>query len=391
MRLDEKERKQVIYFDNSATTAMAPEAIKTYTDVAMRVMGNPSSLHQLGAVATRLLEASRQQISALLGVSSDEIYFTSGGTEGDNWILKGVAFEKRIYGRHIIVSSIEHPAIKNTAQWLKTQGFEVDYAPVDARGFVDVSKLADLLREDTILVSVMAVNNEVGSIQPLKAISELLADYPTTGFHVDAVQAIGKIAVEDFMLPRVDFVTFSAHKFHGPRGVGIAMIRAGKRLTPLLHGGGQENNRRSTTENLPAIVATAKALRLTLLDDALKRKNVSQMKQVMLESLKTYDKVILFSEMADFAPNILTFGIRGVRGEVLVHGFENHEIYISTTSACSSKKNAAAGTLVAMHVPSQYATSAVRISLDFSNNMAEVEQFLTVFKLLYAEFDKIAH
>ena len=391
MRLDEKERKQVIYFDNSATTAMAPEAIKTYTDVAMRVMGNPSSLHQLGAVATRLLEASRQQISALLGVSSDEIYFTSGGTEGDNWILKGVAFEKRIYGRHIIVSSIEHPAIKNTAQWLKTQGFEVDYAPVDARGFVDVSKLADLLREDTILVSVMAVNNEVGSIQPLKAISELLADYPTTGFHVDAVQAIGKIAVEDFMLPRVDFVTFSAHKFHGPRGVGFAMIRAGKRLTPLLHGGGQENNRRSTTENLPAIVATAKALRLTLLDDALKRKNVSQMKQVMLESLKTYDKVILFSEMADFAPNILTFGIRGVRGEVLVHGFENHEIYISTTSACSSKKNAAAGTLVAMHVPSQYATSAVRISLDFSNNMAEVEQFLTVFKLLYAEFDKIAH
>ena len=381
----------MIYFDNSATTAMAPEAIKTYTDVAMRVMGNPSSLHQLGAVATRLLEASRQQISALLGVSSDEIYFTSGGTEGDNWILKGVAFEKRIYGRHIIVSSIEHPAIKNTAQWLKTQGFEVDYAPVDARGFVDVSKLADLLREDTILVSVMAVNNEVGSIQPLKAISELLADYPTTGFHVDAVQAIGKIAVEDFMLPRVDFVTFSAHKFHGPRGVGIAMIRAGKRLTPLLHGGGQENNRRSTTENLPAIVATAKALRLTLLDDALKRKNVSQMKQVMLESLKTYDKVILFSEMADFAPNILTFGIRGVRGEVLVHGFENHEIYISTTSACSSKKNAAAGTLVAMHVPSQYATSAVRISLDFSNNMAEVEQFLTVFKLLYAEFDKIAH
>ncbi len=391
MRLDEKERKQVIYFDNSATTAMAPEAIKTYTDVAMRVMGNPSSLHQLGAVATRLLEASRQQISALLGVSSDEIYFTSGGTEGDNWILKGVAFEKRIYGRHIIVSSIEHPAIKNTAQWLKTQGFEVDYAPVDARGFVDVSKLADLLREDTILVSVMAVNNEVGSIQPLKAISELLADHPTTGFHVDAVQAIGKIAVEDFMLPRVDFVTFSAHKFHGPRGVGFAMIRAGKRLTPLLHGGGQENNRRSTTENLPAIVATAKALRLTLLDDALKRKNVSQMKQVMLESLKTYDKVILFSEMADFAPNILTFGIRGVRGEVLVHGFENHEIYISTTSACASKKNAAAGTLVAMHVPSHYATSAVRISLDFSNNMAEVEQFLTVFKLLYAEFDKIAH
>ncbi|PCS00369.1 cysteine desulfurase family protein [Lactococcus fujiensis] len=380
----------MIYFDNSATTSMAPEAMKTYTDVATKIMGNPSSLHQLGTVATRLLDASRRQISELLGVQPHEIYFTSGGTEGDNWVLKGVAFEKKPFGNHIIVSSVEHPAIKNAAEWLRTQGFDVDYAPVDAKGFVKVKELKALVRDETILVSCMAVNNEVGAIQPLKEIADFLEDKPTISFHVDAVQGLGKIAVEDFMLPRVDFVTLSAHKFHGPRGVGILVIKAGKRLTPLLHGGGQENNKRSTTENLPAIAATAKAMRLTLTDDSLKRKKVGKMKAVIYNALKAYDKVILFSEMEHFAPNILTFGIRGVRGEVVVHGFENHEIYISTTSACSSKKNATAGTLVAMNVPNKYATSAVRISLDHTNNMSEVEQFLTVFKILYSEFDKIA-
>lgn len=381
----------MIYFDNSATTAMAPEAMKTYTDVATRIIGNPSSLHNLGTVATRLLEASRRQIAELLQVQPHEIYFTSGGTEGDNWILKGVAFEKRPYGNHIIVSSVEHPAVKNAAEWLTTQGFELDYAPVDKDGFVIVEQLAKLIREDTILISVMAVNNEVGSIQPLAEIAELLADKPTISFHVDAVQGIGKMPVADFLLPRVDFATLSAHKFHGPRGVGIAVIKSGKRLTPLLHGGGQENNRRSTTENLPAIASTAKALRLALNDDETKRSKVLAMKKVIFEALAKYGRVVIFSKMEHFAPNILTFGIRGVRGEVVVHAFENHEIYISTTSACSSKKNAAAGTLVAMNVPGKIATSAVRISLDSSNNMAEVEQFLTVFKQIYAELEKVSH
>lgn len=209
----------MIYFDNSATTSMAPEAMKTYTDVATKIMGNPSSLHQLGTVATRLLDASRRQISELLGVQPHEIYFTSGGTEGDNWVLKGVAFEKKPFGNHIIVSSVEHPAIKNAAEWLRTQGFDVDYAPVDAKGFVKVKELKALVRDETILVSCMAVNNEVGAIQPLKEIADFLEDKPTISFHVDAVQGLGKIAVEDFMLPRVDFVTLSAHKFHGHVGL----------------------------------------------------------------------------------------------------------------------------------------------------------------------------
>ena len=186
----------MIYFDNSATTAVNPMVLRTYTDVATKIMGNPSSLHGLGTTATRLLEASRRQIAELLGVDSQEIFFTSGGTEGDNWILKGVAFEKRPYGNHIIVSNVEHPAVKNTAEWLKTQGFEVDFAPVDGDGFVIVSELEKLIRDETILISIMAVNNEVGTIQPIGEISDLLADKPTISFHVDAVQAIGKIPLE---------------------------------------------------------------------------------------------------------------------------------------------------------------------------------------------------
>ena len=380
----------MIYFDNSATTAVNPMVLRTYTDVATKIMGNPSSLHGLGTTATRLLEASRRQIAELLGLDSQEIFFTSGGTEGDNWIIKGVAFEKRPYGNHIIVSSVEHPAVKNAAEWLKTQGFELDYAPVDADGFVIVSELEKLIRDETILISVMAVNNEVGAIQPIQEISELLADKPTISFHVDAVQAIGKVPLETWLTDRLDFATLSAHKFHGPRGVGIVVAKKGKRLTPLLHGGGQEHNWRSTTENLAGIAATSKALRLALDEDDFKRKKMLAMKQAILEELEKHKKVYVFSKMTDFAPNILTFGIRGVRGEVVVHAFEQHDIYISTTSACSSKKNAAAGTLVAMNVPSKLATSAVRISLDSTNNMAEVEQFLTVFRQIYQELEKVS-
>lgn len=382
---------KIIYFDNSATTAINPEVLRTYTDVATKIMGNPSSLHSLGTTATRLLEASRRQIADLLHVNTEEIYFTSGGTEGDNWVLKGVAYEKERFGKHIIISAIEHPAVKNTAAWLARQGFEIDEAPVDERGFVKVSELEALIREDTILVSVMAVNNEIGSIQPIKEIAKLLENRPTISFHIDAVQAIGKIAVEDFMLERVDFATFSAHKFHGPRGVGFLYIKSGKRLAPLLHGGGQENNKRSTTENVAGIAATAKALRLALSDFDHKVEKIRQMKAIIFEELSKQEKIILFSEMDDFAPNILTFGIRGVRGEVVVHAFEKHEIFISTTSACSSKKNAAAGTLMAMHVKPDLATSAVRVSLDHTNNMLEIEAFLTIFRNIYQEMLKVAN
>ena len=379
----------MIYFDNSATTKPYPEALATYTEVATRIWGNPSSLHNLGSQATRILEASRKQIAELIGKKAEEIYFTSGGTEGDNWILKGVAFEKAPYGKHIIVSDIEHPAIKESAAWLKTQGFEVDYAPVDARGFVKVDALANLLRPDTTLVSVMAVNNEIGSIQPIHDIAALLEDRPTVSFHVDAVQALAKVATEVYLPERVDFATFSSHKFHGLRGVGFVYIKEGKKITPLLTGGGQEKEMRSTTENVAGIAATAKALRLAMENQEAFANKTQQMKEVIRKELANYPDVTIFSGEDHFAPHILTFGIKGVRGEVVVHAFEELDIYISTTSACSSKAGKPAGTLIAMGVDKSIAQTAVRLSLDLENDMSQVEQFLTKFKLIYEQTRKV--
>ena len=379
----------MIYFDNSATTKPYPEALATYTEVATRIWGNPSSLHNLGSQATRILEASRKQIAELIGKKAEEIYFTSGGTEGDNWILKGVAFEKAPYGKHIIVSDIEHPAIKESAAWLKTQGFEVDYAPVDARGFVKVDALDNLLRPDTTLVSVMAVNNEIGSIQPIHDIATLLEDRPTISFHVDAVQALAKVATEVYLPERVDFATFSSHKFHGLRGVGFVYIKEGKKITPLLTGGGQEKEMRSTTENVAGIAATAKALRLAMENQEAFASKTQQMKEVIRKELANYPDVTIFSGEDHFAPHILTFGIKGVRGEVVVHAFEEFDIYISTTSACSSKAGKPAGTLIAMGVDKSIAQTAVRLSLDLENDMSQVEQFLTKFKLIYEQTRKV--
>ena len=379
----------MIYFDNSATTKPYPEALSTYTEVATRIWGNPSSLHNLGSQATRILEASRKQIAELIGKKAEEIYFTSGGTEGDNWVLKGVAFEKAPYGKHIIVSDIEHPAIKESAAWLKTQGFEVDYAPVDARGFVKVDALASLLRPDTTLVSVMAVNNEIGSIQPIHEIAALLEDRPTISFHVDAVQALAKVATEVYLPERVDFATFSSHKFHGLRGVGFVYIKEGKKITPLLTGGGQEKEMRSTTENVAGIAATAKALRLAMENQEAFASKTQQMKEVIRKELANYPDVTIFSGEDHFAPHILTFGIKGVRGEVVVHAFEEFDIYISTTSACSSKAGKPAGTLIAMGVDKSIAQTAVRLSLDLENDMSQVEQFLTKFKLIYEQTRKV--
>ena len=379
----------MIYFDNSATTKPYPEALATYTEVATRIWGNPSSLHNLGSQATRILEASRKQIAELIGKKAEEIYFTSGGTEGDNWILKGVAFEKAPYGKHIIVSDIEHPAIKESAAWLRTQGFEVDYAPVDARGFVKVDALASLLRPDTTLVSVMAVNNEIGSIQPIHEIAALLEDRPTISFHVDAVQALAKVATEVYLPERVDFATFSSHKFHGLRGVGLVYIKEGKKITPLLTGGGQEKEMRSTTENVAGIAATAKALRLAMENQEVFASKTQQMKEVIRKELANYPDVTVFSGEDHFAPHILTFGIKGVRGEVVVHAFEEFDIYISTTSACSSKAGKPAGTLIAMGVDKSIAQTAVRLSLDTENDMSQVEQFLTKFKLIYEQTRKV--
>lgn len=379
----------MIYFDNSATTAIYPLALDTYVKTSQRIMGNPSSLHDLGTQASRLLQQARKQIAELLTVQSNEIFFTSGGTEGDNWVLKGTAIAKRDYGNHIIISSVEHPAISRTAAQLSELGYEVSIAPVDEKGFVIVDKLKELIRPETILVSVMGVNNEIGAIQPIEEISKVLESYPKIHFHVDAVQAIGKVDQAKWLTSRVDFATFSAHKFHGPRGVGFIYWKTGKKLAPLLNGGGQESGQRATTENLPAIVAMSRALRMHLEKKEERPNHTAVIRQYLKEALSGFDKVAIFSGDDNFAPHILTFGIKGIRGEVLVHALEEKQIFVSTTSACSSRKKVDSSTLHAMNVPHEIATTAVRVSLDEANTMAEAEQFMIVFNHLYNRFSKI--
>lgn len=380
----------MIYFDNSATTKVDPGVLDTYQKVSNSVWGNPSSLHAMGEQAFHLLEQSRKQIADLLGAQPHEIFFTGGGTEGDNWVVKGTAIEKRQYGKHLITTAVEHPAIKNSMEQLAQLGFDITYLPVDDEGRIFIQDLKDAIRPDTILVSVMAVNNEVGTIQPLLEVANVLKDYPKIHFHIDAVQGIGKGIQPLIMNDRVDFVTFSGHKFHAPRGVGFIYARTGRRIAPLLTGGGQEKNQRSSTENLPAITGMAKALRILLDDEEAKVQKQRQIKSMIYDHVQSFSKVVMFSKNQDnFAPHILCFAIKGVRGETIVHAFEQEDIFISTTSACSSKKQQASSTLTAMKVDSDISTSAIRISLDSANTMDEAREFNQTFDRLYKEFSKI--
>ncbi|MGA9518691.1 MAG: cysteine desulfurase family protein [Trichococcus sp.] len=377
----------MIYFDNSATTKMYPQALDTYRKVNEQFFGNPSSLHRLGNEADALLQQSRKQIAHLLGAQPDEIFFTSGGTESDNWAIKGTAMEKFAAGKHMIASSVEHPAVTKSLEQLEKLGFEISYLPVDANGIVSIDELEKVIRKDTILLSIMAINNEVGSIQPIEAIGELLENYPWVHFHVDAVQAVGEC--EPLIRhPRVDLLSLSAHKFHGPKGVGILYKKHGKRIAPLLTGGGQESGMRSTTENVGGVAAMAKALRMTLESSESSRKQERLVRSKLVAALSEYEDVRIFSP-EDGAGHILCFAMKGVRGEVMVHAFESQDIFISTTSACSSRKKGTPYTLGSMGVPVSWSQCAVRISLSGENTESEAEAFIEHFRTLHGQFQKI--
>ena len=370
----------MIYFDNAATTKIYDDALTSYVQVSQKFFGNPSSLHQLGVDAFQVLTKARAQVASLLSVQPEEIFFTSGGTESNNWAIKGTALEKSVFGKHIITTKIEHPSVIQTCKQLERFGFEVTYLDVDSKGIVSIDQLKESLRKDTILVSVMAVNNEVGAVQPIAEIAKVLEEYPSIHFHVDAVQAVER-ASQLLSIGRIDLLSLSAHKFHGPRGVGIMYKKFGRKIQALLTGGGQEKGERSTTENLPGIVATTKALRM-----ALEEKSVTgELRSQLWKELATKPEIRIFSP-EDGASHVLCFAIKGVRGEVVVHAFENHGIYISTTSACSSKKADSSSTLYAMDVPTEWATGAVRVSFSNDNTKEEVEQFIKVLHQLMKQF-----
>lgn len=370
----------MIYFDNAATTKIYDDALTSYVQVSQKFFGNPSSLHQLGVDAFQVLTKARAQVASLLSVQPEEIFFTSGGTESNNWAIKGTALEKSVFGKHIITTKIEHPSVIQTCKQLERFGFEMTYLDVDSKGIVSVDQLKESIRKDTILVSVMAVNNEVGAVQPIAEIAKVLEEYPSIHFHVDAVQAVER-ASQLLAIGRIDLLSLSAHKFHGPRGVGIMYKKFGRKIQALLTGGGQEKGERSTTENLPGIVATTKALRMALEEESV----TGELRSQLWKELATKSEIRIFSP-EDGASHVLCFAIKGVRGEVVVHAFENHGIYISTTSACSSKKGDSSSTLYAMDVPTEWATGAVRVSFSNDNTKEEVEQFIEVLHQLMKQF-----
>ncbi|MEH7275351.1 cysteine desulfurase family protein [Neobacillus vireti] len=362
----------MIYFDNSATTRPYKEVLDSFLKVSNDFYGNPSSLHGLGVQAEKLLTQARSQIANLLAVKSTEIYFTSGGTESNNLAIKGTALVHKNIGRHLLFSSIEHPSVRGAMEQLKKLDFDITTIPVDSNGRVNVEDVKASIRKDTILVSVMQVNNEVGTIQPIKEIGKLLKQYPNILFHVDAVQAIGKLPL-DLVGNGVDLCSISAHKFHGLKGTGALFIREGVRIDPLLSGGNQEWQIRSGTENVAGAVAMAKALRMTMEKSVSELKRMERVKSVLKAELEKTDGLSINTPVEHSAPHILNFSIKGIKAEVLIHTLEQKGIYLSTTSACSSKKQLPSQTLLAMGVPDDLADSAFRISLSYDNTEEEAK------------------
>lgn len=370
----------MIYLDNSATTKPFPEVIESYTTVSQKYFGNPSSIHRIGMESEKLLIQAREQIAGLLGVKSNEIYFTSGGTEGNNAILKGIARSYKGRGNHIITTTVEHDSIHKVMEQLEADGLSITYIPVNEFGQVSIEDISKNIRKETILVSVMHVNNEIGSIQPIEEIGNLLSNYPNIFFHVDGVQGIGKQTIS-LNEAKIDAYTISAHKFHGLKGNGVIYIKEGKRIEPLLAGGGQENTFRSGTENVAGAVATAKALRIQLQNQKEKLIILKQLNLYLREHLARIEGITIHSPALEKSvPHILNFSIEGIKAEVFVHALEERDIYISTTSACSSKTNKISKTLLGIGVSEQIAESSFRISLSYENTMEEMKKVIAAIK-----------
>lgn len=368
------------YFDNSATTRCCPEAAEIMMRTLTEDFGNPSAMHRKGVEAERYVREAAETIAALLKIQPKEILFTSGGTESDNLALIGGAFANQRAGKHIITTSVEHPAVENPAAFLEEQGFEVTRLPVDHRGVVRLDALTQALREDTILVSVMMVNNETGAVMPISEIAEIVhRKNPRILFHVDAIQGFGKYRIFPSRMG-IDLLSVSGHKFHGPKGVGFLYIRSGVKVRPMILGGGQQNGMRSGTDNVPGIAGMAAAAEKVCTDMEKKTEHLRCLKKRMAEGLQEIPEVrINGMALEEGAPHILSVTVPGVRSEVLLHALEEKSIYISAGSACSSHKRRPSAVLTAMGLPKADIESTVRISFSEENTMEEVDYALQSF------------
>ena len=365
---------RLIYADHAATTALSDTALKAMTPYFQQQYGNPSSLYRFAQEAKSDLEQARAEIAACLGAKPEEIYFTSGGTEADNWALKGVAELRQKKGKHIITTAIEHHAVLHTAQWLEKQGYEVTYLPVDSQGRVDPDAVKAAIRPDTILISVMAANNEIGTVEPIAEIGAIAREAGVL-FHTDAVQAVGHIPVnvEDW---KVDLLSLSGHKIYGPRGIGVLYMRKPLRLPPLIHGGGQEKGRRSGTENVAAAVGLAAALREAVGGLEEESRCLSALRDKLLDGLSALPYSRVTGARDHRLPGTASLVFEGVEGEALLLQLDRAGICASSGSACSSASLDPSHVLLAIGLPHAIAHGSLRLSLGRETTEEDVDTIL---------------
>lgn len=370
----------MIYLDYSATTKTSDEVLDTFVKCSKEYIGNPNSLHTLGVESKNLIDKATEQIANLLNIKKDEIIYTSGSSESNNLAIKGICEKYKNRGKHIITTSLEHSSIYGPIDYLLDKGYTVDFVKLDQNGQVDLENLKELLTDDTILVSINAVNSELGIVQPLGKISKIIKEYPKCFFHSDMTQAIGKIKVN---LEDIDLISFSAHKFFGIKGIGVLIKKEKIELTPLIHGGKSTTVYRSGTPCLPLIVSTSKALRIALESLDEKYNHVNNLNKYLKKELSKYEKVRINSN--DFSiPHILNISVLGVKPETMLHALEKYNIFISTQSACSSS-NTKSKAVYAVTQDNDKALSSIRISISYITTKEEIKEFLKYFDICYKE------
>lgn len=369
--------KDRIYLDNAATTAVSPEVLEAMMPYFTEVFGNPSSIHGTGREAAKAVDTARKQIAAAIGAQPQEIYFTAGGSESDNWVLKGTAFARKAKGNHIITTAIEHHAVLHTCKWLEKQGFTVTYLPVDEYGMVNPDDVEKAITDQTILISVMAANNEIGTIQPIREIGAIAKAHKIP-FHTDAVQAIGAIPINvDEM--NIDMLSMSGHKFHGPKGIGVLYVRKGIRLDTLIQGGAQERGQRAGTENLAGIVGIGKAIELAAANLEENAARMTALRDKLINGiLATIPDTRLNGHPTKRLPNNCNVSIRYIEGEAMLLRLDLAGIAGSSGSACTSGSLDPSHVLLAIGLPHEIAHGSLRLTLGTDTTEADIDEVLNV-------------
>ena len=372
----------IIYLDNASTSKVNPEVLDSFNQITLKYFANASSIHRLGQESNRLLEKSREQILSLLNLNHHEVIFTSGATEANNLAIKGYALANRNRGNHIITSATEHPSVLNTYKQLEKYGFKITVLPVNDKGVIEVNSLRDAVNENTILVSIMSVNNEIGAVNPIKEIGEYLKKYPKIAFHVDMTQAIGKINIP---LENVDMFSFAGHKIHGLLGSG-ALIKDKKIiLEPLNTGGGQENNLRSGTNTVALSASLAKALRLAIDNIDSNYQKVSTLRDYLVSYLKDNEDKYVLNSLDKNNPYIVNFSLKNRKASVVVEALSNHDIMVSSLSACHSKNEDYSYVVYALNHDMCLAHNTIRVSFSYDNTLEEVKEFIKKLEAIIKE------